>query len=463
MIRTTCFALAAILALGRNDAIAVFTARVEVVDSTPGQFVPLELRQPLLGYTDRLIWSEFPPLLESQSFNVWKVAPPGAGSDPSTDYGIISFKVLENGPVLMAVTNRYENSGNPSGGWIPQLTSRGELEAAGWTEVANGLKAYDVPTETTGLEFAVFQRLSRAGESFTYRTEKYHPPLLLTSRGVYFQDDFQQEADAPIPPGYIEDYRNFAKWDVIGSGVDLAGPGGNYPMDFSKSVDLDGTSGSTLRTKEQIALPAGHYKLQFDLGGPLGGTAIDQVRVDVGDLFNETIAVARGSGFETYRRAVTVEESTKAHLSFTDLGADRNGAYLDNIVFREAIFGDLDLDDDVDSADLLQFQSSWTGVLDPVVGSVKFSLGDADDDGDVDSSDLLAFIGNWTGARASTMLVVPESIAEVSIAFAIAAILGSTRWRSLYSATSESSARQKTVSIRRQIRSPNSEWKQLVD
>ena len=42
---------------------------------------------------------------------------------------------------------------------------------------------------------------------------------------ITFHDDFESEPVPPIPPNYIGNYRGFANWGVIGSGVDLVGPG----------------------------------------------------------------------------------------------------------------------------------------------------------------------------------------------------------------------------------------------
>lgn len=59
---------------------------------------------------------------------------------------------------------------------------------------------------------------------------------------------------------------------------------------------------------------------------------------------------------------------------------------------------DIDLDRDVDSADLLQLIAGWTGSLDPGQGAATAGDGDCDADGDVDSSDLASLLGEWTGA-----------------------------------------------------------------
>ncbi|MFO0912705.1 MAG: hypothetical protein U0795_07095 [Pirellulales bacterium] len=71
--------------------------------------------------------------------------------------------------------------------------------------------------------------------------------------------------------------------------------------------------------------------------------------------------------------------------------------------------GDYDADTDVDSSDLLQVLSSWTGALDEPSATADYTNGDFDFDFDVDSADLLEFLENWTGALGGrAVLAVPE-------------------------------------------------------
>jgi len=153
---------------------------------------------------------------------------------------------------------------------------------------------------------------------------------------IIFSDDFESEPTPEPPSNYIGNYNDFANWDVLGSGVDLVGPGS--PHVDSIVVDLDGTSGSTLVTKRAFdLLPGMYYTLTFDLLGPVGGTICDTVVVELGSVFSESITLLRGAPFETFTRTITVTEATTGKLSFTDLGADSNGAYLDNVQLEEAV------------------------------------------------------------------------------------------------------------------------------
>ena len=173
----------------------VITAHTEVVNSTPGLFVPLAVTSYQVDYNHRWTWYEWPDVLnQDPQLDVWQVdglASPGQtqpGPDPSPTYGIISFNVLTTGPVLLAVTNRWGGGGNSSGNWIPELTTKESFLADGWVEYAGAIDVWDealgIPTSSWDSPFyyTVYKRDSQAGEQFTYRTEKYNPPALLTTQ-----------------------------------------------------------------------------------------------------------------------------------------------------------------------------------------------------------------------------------------------------------------------------------------
>ena len=107
--------------------------------------------------------------------------------DPShthpSNYGLLEFNILSDGPVWLLVTARFENSGNPDGDWMPELTTQAELEADGWAEITR-----DVTTShDDGLnlqEWILYERACLGGEAFTLRTEKYHSPIPLMRIGL---------------------------------------------------------------------------------------------------------------------------------------------------------------------------------------------------------------------------------------------------------------------------------------
>lgn len=76
--------------------------------------------------------------------------------------------------------------------------------------------------------------------------------------------------------------------------------------------------------------------------------------------------------------------------------------------FRRFYQSDLDIDADVDSADLLVMLEGWTGA-DYAGDPIGVDHGDVDADGDLDSGDLLVLLSQWTGAKAAERAqAVPE-------------------------------------------------------
>ena len=84
------------------------------------------------------------------------------------------------------------------------------------------------------------------------------------------------------------------------------------------------------------------------------------------------------------------------------LDADGDGQSGDMLVESLPVVrpGDIDFDDDVDTADLLEFLAGYTGPSDSPIPGVSIENGDLDVDGDVDTVDLLELMGLWTGAEA---------------------------------------------------------------
>ncbi|MFO0911951.1 MAG: pentapeptide repeat-containing protein [Pirellulales bacterium] len=87
---------------------------------------------------------------------------------------------------------------------------------------------------------------------------------------------------------------------------------------------------------------------------------------------------------------------------------DTSKLYTAGEVTLLGISSDLNSDKDVDSEDLLDFLTNWTG-SDYAAADKTWQTGDSDEDGDVDSADMLVFLSQWTGAAASAPIAtVPE-------------------------------------------------------
>ena len=78
---------------------------------------------------------------------------------------------------------------------------------------------------------------------------------------------------------------------------------------------------------------------------------------------------------------------------------------------RISLPGDVDFDNDVDTADRNRLVTNWTGALPGGPSRLCWNDGDFDGDGDVDTADQTQLITNWTGAIANVQvsnLAVPE-------------------------------------------------------
>ena len=101
-------------------------------------------------------------------------------------YGKLDFTVETNGPVWMLTTTRFGEGGNDSGGWVPELSSESQLQASGWSIIAQGIQTesgYSAfgssDNYLDNFTYTLFQRQSVAGETFSIRTEKYYAPVIL--------------------------------------------------------------------------------------------------------------------------------------------------------------------------------------------------------------------------------------------------------------------------------------------
>ena len=90
----------------------------------------------------------------------------------------LRFKVLTDGVVYMACTSRFRNAGLSGGAWEKEVISEEELLKAGWKKHRD-LILKDSDEEKGHHVWWVFSRECKAGETFSYRTEKYFTPVLL--------------------------------------------------------------------------------------------------------------------------------------------------------------------------------------------------------------------------------------------------------------------------------------------
>jgi len=127
-----------------------------------GTLEPMKVGGSLFKDDLRCKWdAEFPSLLAktiySQSF--------------SKHQGVIDFKVLTDGIILIAVSTRWGGGGNSSGDWKRSCMSKLQMKDVGWEEVG---VIYTHPY----FKLILFARKCKKGERFEIRTEKYVAPVV---------------------------------------------------------------------------------------------------------------------------------------------------------------------------------------------------------------------------------------------------------------------------------------------
>jgi len=172
---TSCSVLAVLVVVSARYGKAEFLTADVAVYYPGGQYAPLEVDE-LVSDWNRYYWYDLPVFAEEQDFHFWQYQHTGY---PTWVDGIATFEVVTNGPVLMAVTTRWGGGGDSGGDWEEELTTRDQLEAQGWVEFATGLHDAELGGPAPYIEYIVFRRDSVAGETFTYRTEKYRPPTII--------------------------------------------------------------------------------------------------------------------------------------------------------------------------------------------------------------------------------------------------------------------------------------------
>ena len=98
--------------------------------------------------------------------------------------GALEFRVKSSGRLLMACTRRWGGGGNSFGGWKGSVVTPEQLKRDGWKASDAGLRATRRGHQGSSLDWEVFERFCRQGESFRYRTEKYAAPILIRNTSL---------------------------------------------------------------------------------------------------------------------------------------------------------------------------------------------------------------------------------------------------------------------------------------
>jgi len=132
-------------------------AQVEAEDAS---LAPLAVGERVWSDRDRYLFTKITPSFAGYQFTRTKA------------HGLtLKFKVLTDGLVYMACTSRWGTTADPD--VQKTLVTQSKLQKDGWKREQRG----EFPT--TDVTWLVFSRQCKAGEQFSYRTDKYAPPILL--------------------------------------------------------------------------------------------------------------------------------------------------------------------------------------------------------------------------------------------------------------------------------------------
>ena len=168
------------LAIARSTSAASSLATVTIND--PSSYQPFAVGQlekdPSFGNGNSSYWQTIPSALLAGSNLQFSFLEPDSSKTSSVQYGLLNFTVTSTGRVWMLTTTRFGGGGNSSGGWVPELTTEAQLQAAGWSIIESGFVSG--PNNSTNiLDYDLFQLQGTAGQTFSIRTEKYQSPVIL--------------------------------------------------------------------------------------------------------------------------------------------------------------------------------------------------------------------------------------------------------------------------------------------
>ena len=119
--------------------------------------------------TDSRVWSDrdgpitkFPGKFEGFKFT------------QSPAHGLtLKFKAISNGTVILGCSSRWGTTADPE--TAKDFATQKTLMEAGWVRQQSD----EIETSASDMTFLLFTRECKAGEEFTFRTDKYAPPILV--------------------------------------------------------------------------------------------------------------------------------------------------------------------------------------------------------------------------------------------------------------------------------------------
>ena len=142
---------------------------------------------------------------------------------------------------------------------------------------------------------------------------------------ILFEDDFATDAEAGK---VVYEAKELRQWNVVRGNIDVwqdAGTG---------EVDLAGTMGGTMETKQAFDLRPGRYAVLYTLTtttNPRGRGEIEKVDVSLGDVWSTTHTLKVITGRRLYCQQIIVTRPTMGRITFRQHGTDNSGVHLRDV------------------------------------------------------------------------------------------------------------------------------------
>jgi serine/threonine protein kinase len=127
-------------------------------------FVPFQKGKQLWRNLTNYIWGDIPDGFKGMAFSKYR--------DGQT--GTAKVKILKDGLICMAVTTRWGGGGG-GGEWQKECLTDAQIKSLGWEETGR----VQAIVQPSSLDWIIYRKNCKKGETFSYRTEKYCAPVII--------------------------------------------------------------------------------------------------------------------------------------------------------------------------------------------------------------------------------------------------------------------------------------------
>ena len=132
------------------------------------EFAPFQKGQILFSGKKSEVWVDIPETLNGMMFSRYLTRQSSAAK----------VKIVSDCVVYMAVTTRWpgKNSGEE---WQKECVNDAQIKNLGWKEVGH---AKSVINSANFIDWTIYRKICKNGETLSYRTEKYYAPVIIVPK-----------------------------------------------------------------------------------------------------------------------------------------------------------------------------------------------------------------------------------------------------------------------------------------